>query len=277
MLGRFKKLQHELVQGLKQLPKGKLSYRREREYVLQALIEDLQKLNMLVPQLLGLVERPERLKKLIAFWEKKGNCIKTIRLKLAILRQVYKINYPQPYFSAFPSYASLNLPTPKPVSLSISQDHPLDQIVDEELRQRCTLQQLFGLKKIEALRFTTGMITATQLQLPRRATYNRRDRNVPIITPEQAAHLANLSSLERYKKEPSLAEIKSLTHLYQHYFKRYGLGDHEHYRYQYIKARYQALRLKGESALVATQQLSLEVGYKQVCRTREVLKCLNVF
>lgn len=175
----------------------------------------------------------------------------------------------------FPTNMDLGLATRAKKKSPLIQSVDLIHIKHETIRQYCTLQYHFGLKKIEALRFNQDMITDKGLYLRRHITYNRRDRWVALDESTQQAFIETIFKQSLFNNPLSLAEFSYYSKVFQYELSQVGIEDSDHFRYQFIQNRYTTFQQKGITHLAALKQLRHELGYQTNEPLYQVLSCRN--
>lgn len=259
-------IQHTLAR----VPKGAPSYGRDRHYLFKALIEDLAYLHRLVPRLAAI--NMDTLEQLITLWRSRGNNIATVQKKIAVLRSV--LTYSNIAID-FPTNRDLGLASRAKKKSPSIQSIDLTYIKHETIRQYCTLQYHFGLKKIEALRFNQDMITDKGLYLRRQITYNRRDRWVNIDEDQQQTFIATIFKQGLFNTPLTQAEFYYYNAAFQYELSQVGITNSDHFRYQFIQNRYATFQKQSYSHLAALKQLRHELGYQTNDPIYQVLSCQN--
>lgn len=269
MSNRKSRLEHELNNILRDLKAGAPSYRITNRYIVQKLPYDLMQINRLTPTLSGL--KQETIVELVRYWQHMGNTASTIARKIAVLRKIVEHRNTH----EFPTNSELRITTPPQPKRVAVIDIPITVFGNPAVRQLCELQYYFGLKKFEAIMLRVSIVNQ-KLYIPRSMAYNNKDRFVAIVTSAQRRCLDQQAALS----SQFINDVKTrraLASWHQLELAQWGINDPDHYRYDYIKQRYQQLTQENSVTQIIMTQLRQELGYQSNQPLMRILKCLDVF
>jgi hypothetical protein len=134
---------------------------------------------------------------------------------------------------------------------SIVLDNRLDKIASERIRDALRLQEAFGLRREEALKFKPELAckTTTEIQLQASWCKGGRERTIPILDDSQRSLLAEIKA--KYPTGsliPKEATYKEFVKKYENSVAASGLGKGHGLRHGYAQKRY--LELTGNECSV---------------------------
>lgn len=277
---RTSSMRQNIELALSQISNGTPGVKKQRQFFADALVEDLIDCGSMVYRLNQL--SISHIQKLLTLWQRKGNTVKTCHNKIGLLRDLF--NHANPH-EAFPSNQDLGLEKLRPHKLktsirskqpNVQSDSLLESVPDKSIRLLFELQRYFGLKKREAIRFGYQWMTTESICLSRLASYNSKNRVIPLWHPRQRTVLESLEGLNSLDNDS--AKAKLLWYVHQYHLLGLGIHEEEYFRDQYIIERASQL---GLNTIVAShpsfQQLKHELGYQTNATLKEKLQCLGVY
>ena len=267
-MARHIQFREDILAACGKIPGGSNQYRAYIESSARVIVADLRIVGGLPIRFKNL--QASSIVKLVHHWQGEQLTPKTIKNRLAVLRQL-TLTQQRPI--SLPSNALLAIKTNKQKIKKHSAAtimHP-EEIDCPPVRPALLLQYHFGLKKLEALRFTRFMIQESRLEVPRSISYNKTDRRIPIISDEQKALALQL---KQNTPHGSPKMIRALSLMHSAALKTYHIGHAEHFRHLYIFNRMTSL-LARMSEAEAFKLVSAEVGYFHVTQVKEIFACLK--
>lgn len=277
---RTSSMRQNIEFSLSQISNGTPGVKKQRQFFADALVEDLMDCGAMVYRLNQL--SISHIKKLLTLWQRKGNTVKTCHNKIGLLRDLF--NHAHPH-EAFPSNQALGLeklrshqlkPPTRSKQANLSSECLLESVSDKSIRLLFELQRYFGLKKREAIRFGYQWLTTDSICLSRLASYNSKNRIIPLWHPRQHGLLERLDGLNSLGNDS--AKAKLLWYVHQYHLLGLGIHEEEYFRDQYIIERASQL---GLNTIVVShpsfQQLKHELGYQTNATLKEKLQCLGVY
>lgn len=266
---RIASLRADIEQALRAVSYGTPDVVARRRYLCDALVYELIELHAVVPRLRSINEKIWH--QLVALWQKKGNQPKTIINKLSTFRQLIERYVGLGYF---PSNAVWGLDKITKNTLPLAQPLvvTLDSITDRVVYPLCALQRYFGLKKQEAIRVESFMLTADTICLSRSAAYNSKNRVIPIETLEQKNLFTQLQSENFTRFVTPVYDVTRLSMLHKIQLSQAGIVHDDYFRQQYAVNRYQNL-LQTQDKATTFRQLRSEMGYQRNDSLKEMLAC----
>lgn len=247
-MSRKTRLLNDINNKLSRLKVGTKSVRKTYQYILKKIVEDLAHTGY-VPELNKITKA--HIEKLIFLWQGRGNKSNTILNKLGILRKI---------ISELPDNKELGI---KKSVVKNNFTNSIPQISDPKIHDICRMQQLFGLKKYEAIRFCGYMIKDECILIPRAIAYNNLDRYVPILTNEQKEFL------EYFVNSYNKADKKFLSVLYNNVLSKLKISS-DVFRHNYIKSRFQILSDNYTKSQIL-RILRQELGYQRNAQLTKIL------
>lgn len=239
-MSRKTKLLNDINNKLSLIRVGAKSVRKTHRYVLKKFVEDLAKIGYM-PELDKITK--VHIEKLVALWQSHGNKPNTILNKLGVLRKV---------INGIPGNKELGI---KKLAEKKSLSSNIPKIDNPVVNDLCRLQQLFGLKKHEAIRFCAYMVKDGRILIPRAIAYNNLDRYVPVLSNEQKEFL------EYFVNSYNETNKKFLSALCHNVLSELKINS-AIFRYNYIKARFRVLS-SSYSKQQSLKILRQELGYQR--------------
>lgn len=266
---RIASLKADIEQALRTVSYGTPNVVARRRYLCEAFVYELIELHAVVPRLRSLNEKVWH--KIVALWRKKGNQPKTIINKLSTFRQLIERYVGLGYF---PDNAVLGLEKVEKTPMPFAQPDVvmLESITNTIVYPLCALQRYFGLKKQEAIRAESFMLTAEALFLSRSAAYNSKNRVIPIEEPAQKALFAKFQNEGFTRFITPVYDTARLSILHRIELSKAGIVHDDYFRHQYAVNRYQAL-CQNQDKTMAFRQLRHEMGYQRNDALKELLVC----
>lgn len=236
-------LNYQLKQLCQQCREGSYSTQSNREHLLTLVANELHALGYRGMSARSL--KPKHIEGLIKDWFAKGIAIGTIKNRMAAIRWwARKVNKQNVVARSNEHYGipDRRFVTEESKAKSVSREQ-LEKIRDEHVRMSLELQQAFGLRREEAMKFQPSFADrGDHLVLKASWTKGGRERTVPIRTETQrnvlnrARRLAGLGSLI-----PSNRNYRQQMRVYEGNTLRAGLSQMHGLRHAYAQNRYEEL------------------------------------
>ena len=215
----------------------------------------------------------ESIIKLVGYWQMNHLSPKTIKNKLSVLRA---LAHAHNITMQIQTNKDLHIKTKHHVS-KINHLRSIitpDEIICPPVQPSILLQYHFGLKKNEALRFNRFMIRESMIEIPRSISYNKKDRRIPIVTPEQITLTIQFRNTPENILPLNQKMLRALSNIHNTALKTYHITHPDYFRHLYILNRFTAL-LSNMPELEALKTVSTESGYYHLTQVREIIKCLK--
>jgi len=236
-------LNYQLKQLCQQCREGAYNTQANREHILTLVANELHALGYR-----GMTARslkPKHIEALIKDWFAKGIAIGTIKNRMAAIRWwARKANKQNVVARSNEHYGipDRRFVTNESKAKSVTQSQ-LKKVRDEHVRMSLELQQAFGLRREEAMKFQPSFADrGDHLVLKASWTKGGRERTIPVRTEEQrnvlnrARRLAGLGSLI-----PSNRNYRQQMRVYEGNTCRAGLSKMHGLRHAYAQNRYEEL------------------------------------
>ena len=236
-------LNYQLKQLCQQCREGAYNTQANREHILTLVANELHALGYR-----GMTARslkPKHIDALIKDWFAKGIAIGTIKNRMAAIRWwARKANKQNVVARSNEHYGipDRRFVTNESKAKSVTQSQ-LEKVRDEHVRMSLELQQAFGLRREEAMKFRPSFADrGDHLVLKASWTKGGRERTIPVRTEEQrnvlnqARRLAGLGSLI-----PSNRNYRQQMRVYEGNTCRAGLSKMHGLRHAYAQNRYKEL------------------------------------
>jgi hypothetical protein len=225
---------------------GSFSTQAARKTTLHQLVDELKRLGFFNLSVHGL--KPKHIQSLVAHWQKENKKVGTIKNRMAHLRWLsQKINKPAIISRNNADYGIENRTyvTNKSKAKNI-EESLVDEVKDERLRYSFLLQQEFGLRREEAIKFQPKYAISHEksgyIKLKASWCKGGRERYIKIISTEQQKLIQEL--IYRFPHTslipPELRYIDQLRR-YEGECKRLGLTQMHGLRHAYAQDRYQEI------------------------------------
>jgi hypothetical protein len=263
-------LNYQLKQLCHQCREGAYNTQANREHMLTLVANELHALGYR-----GMTARslkPKHVEALIKYWFAKEHAIGTIKNRMAAIRWwARKVNKQNVVARSNEHYGipDRRFVTNESKAKSITRTQ-LEKVRDEHVRMSLELQQAFGLRREEAMKFQPSYADrGDHLMLKASWTKGGRERTIPVRSEEQrdvlkqARRLAGFGSLI-----PSNRNYVQQMRVYEGNTLRAGLSSMHGLRHAYAQNRYEALT--GWKAPAAGGPDSKSLTLEQRERDREV-------
>lgn len=255
----------EILAACNKIPGRSLIYRDYLKSTVLNLVEDLCAVNRLPMHFANL--KPEAIIRLVSHWQQNQLHAKTIQNRLSVLRTLVRLHELK---LKIPSNASLNVKVPPKENPITSKKIDSSALQLPPMQIIFALQQHFGLKKTEALQFNFLMIKPEALIVPRKTSYNKTERSIPILTPTQT-DLAK-SILEQDLAPLSRDNLRLRALIHTEMCVAHGITHPDYFRHVYIYDRYETLS-QTHTKREALQIIAKETGYSSFLQIKEILSC----
>ena len=236
-------LNHQLKQLCRQNRDGSFGTQARRERELTLLANQLHELGYRGMNSHSL--RPKHVQALVAFWLSTGVAIGTIKNRMSALRWwARKVNRQNVVARSNDHYGIPNrqFVTGKSKARSVS-DGDLEKIRDAHVRMSLALQEAFGLRREEAIKFSPSYADkGDHLELKASWTKGGKARSIPIRSPLQRAVLDRAHQLAgKGSLIPSDRNYRQQLRIYEGQTIRAGLSRMHGLRHAYAQRRYEEL------------------------------------
>ncbi len=267
----MRKLNYQLKQLCRRNRDGSFQTQRNREYSLRRIANQLHELGYQHMSVQSL--KPKHVEALVKHWMDSGNAIGTIKGRMAHLRWwAEKVQKPNVIKRSNREYDIPNRTyVAKESKAQFLSPEQLSQVRDKYVRMSVELQQLFGLRREESIKFTPSYADqGGYIRLKGSWTKGGRPRVVPILTQQQR------DVLDRVRKLVGNGALIPPDKNYAQQKERYhhstlqdaGLRNLHGLRHGYAQRRYQ--ELTGWEAPVAGGPTYKELASEQKLKDREV-------
>ena len=239
----MKDLNYQLKQLCRQCREGAYNTQANREHILTLVANELHALGYRGMSARSL--KPKHIEALVKDWFARELAIGTIKNRMAAIRWwARKVNKQNVMARSNEHYGipDRRFVTNESKAKTVTRDQ-LEKVRDEHVRMSLELQQAFGLRREEAMKFQPSFADrGDHLVLKGSWTKGGRERTIPVRTEAQrdvlnrARRLAGLGSLI-----PSNRNYKHHMHVYEGNTLRAGLSQMHGLRHTYAQNRYEEL------------------------------------
>lgn len=236
-------LNYQLKQLCKASREGSYASQKRRHTDLQLMANQLHELGYRCMGASSL--KRKHVQALVEGWLKQGLTSGTIKNRMASLRWWAKqVNRQNVIAKSNDFYGIPNrqFVTNTDKSLSITKEQ-LDKVGDEHVKMSLLLQQAFGLRREEAIKFSPSYADkGDHLELKASWTKGGKARNIPIRTEEQRVLLTRVRQLTGFGSLiPSQRNYVQQLRIYERHTARAGLSKLHGLRHYYAQNCYQTL------------------------------------
>ncbi len=236
-------LNYQLKKLCRQCREGSYATQSNREWVLSLMANQLHELGYrkMTPQSL----KPKHIEALVKLWFGQDLSVGTIKNRMAVIRWwAHKVNKQNVVARSNEHYGipDRRFVTDESKARSVTREQ-LEQVRDEHVRMSLELQQAFGLRREEAMKFQPSFADrGDHLVLKASWTKGGRERTIPVRTEAQrdvlnrARRLAGFGSLI-----PSNRNYVHQMRVYEGNTCRAGLSKMHGLRHAYAQNRYEEL------------------------------------
>ena len=259
-------LNHQLKQLCRQNRDGSFGTQARRERELTLLANQLHELGYRGMNSHSL--RPKHVQALVALWLSKEVAVGTIKNRMSALRWwARKVNRQNVVARSNDQYGIPNrqFVTGKSKARSVS-DGDLEKIRDAHVRMSLAMQEAFGLRREEAIKFSPSYADkGDRLELKASWTKGGKARSIPIRSPLQRAVLDRAHELAgKDSLIPSHRNYRQQLRIYEGQTIRAGLSRMHGLRHAYAQRRYEELTGWASPAAGGPTAKSLPVVQRQL-------------
>jgi site-specific recombinase XerD len=236
-------LNHQLKQLCRHNREGAFGTQAQRERQLTLIANQLHELGYRGMNSHSL--KPKHVQALVTHWLSTGVAVGTIKNRLAACRWwARKVNRQNVVARSNDHYGipdrQFVTGESKARSVSVAE---LDKVKDAHVRMSLELQQAFGLRREEAMKFTPSIADrGDRLILKPSWTKGGKERSIPVRTPEQRALLDRARQLVgKGSLIPSRRNYRQQLRIYEGQTGRAGLSRLHGLRHAYAQRRYEEL------------------------------------